>query len=449
MAMIFIECGTSMASPFNTGIQRVVRNIVRESETMGSLLGHQCIQVSFIGRDFHLHEQTAPLLGISRTSWKIRFFRFGVKVYRSIKHLIPLSIHKKILQGVTALERIRQSWGKKTQLPLSIREILSSQISNKTTSAGTASPPILLLLDSTWNMGFWPAVDKFRAAGGHVSAVLYDLIPFTHPDTVEEHTRKAHTSWWLEAPMHLDSVICISKTVRDQYLLWQGEKRLVRRLLPEQVGYFYLGSELNTDHHDGNDKIDIVPGNDPYFLVVGSIEPRKNHAVILDAFDELWSQDIPVNLTIVGSHGWKSEALLKRVANHPMLDKRLFLFRSTTDTELAQLYSKTAGLIIASIAEGFGLPIVEAFQRGAQVICSDIPVFKEIAGQRAIYFDPSNHTELAGKLSTIAQNTLANPSRPRDQASWLTWHESTAQLLHQLVHQHESMTPTATAGLST
>ena len=434
MAVIFIECGTSMASPFNTGIQRVVRNIVRESEVLGPLLGHQCSQVSFIGRNFHLHEQIDSSLRISRTSWKIRFFGFGTKIYRSVKHLIPPSIHKKILQGVTALDRIRQSWGKKTQLPPSIQEILSRHTSDKTTSAVAASPPILLLLDASWNMKFWPAVDKFRAAGGHVSAVLYDLIPFTHPDTVEEHTRKAHTSWWLEAPMHLDSVICISKTVRDQYLLWQEEKRLAHRLQPEQVSYFYLGSELNASHHDGNHQIDIVPGNEPYFLVVGSLEPRKNHAVILDAFDELWSQGTAINLVIVGSHGWKSEALLKRVANHPMLDKKLFLLRRTTDSELTHLYSKTAGLIIASIAEGFGLPIVEAFQRGAQVICSDIPVFREIAGQRAIYFDPNDHTDLAEKLSILAQNTLVNSSTPRDKASWLTWRESTAQLLHQLVH---------------
>ena len=434
MAVIFIECGTSMASPFNTGIQRVVRNIVRESEVLGPLLGHQCIQVSFIGRNFHLHEQSNSSPQMSRASWKIRFFRFGTKIYRSFKHLIPPSIHQKILQGVTALDRIRQSWGKKTQLPPSIQEILSRHTSDKTTSAVAASPPILLLLDASWNMKFWPAVDKFRAAGGHVSAVLYDLIPFTHPDTVEEHTRKAHTSWWLEAPMHLDSVICISKTVRDQYLLWQEEKRLAHRLQPEQVSYFYLGSELNASHHDGNHQIDIVPGNEPYFLVVGSLEPRKNHAVILDAFDELWSQGTAINLVIVGSHGWKSEALLKRVANHPMLDKKLFLLRHATDTELAQLYSKTAGLIIASIAEGFGLPIVEAFQRGAQVICSDIPVFREIAGQRAIYFDPNDHTDLAEKLSILAQNTLVNSSTPRDKASWLTWRESTAQLLHQLVH---------------
>lgn len=433
MAVIFIECGTSMASPFNTGIQRVVRNIVRESEALGPLLGHQCIQVSFIGRNFHLHEQSNSSPQMSRASWKIRFFRFGTKIYRSFKHLIPPSIHKKILQGVTALDRIRQSWGNKTQLPPSIQEILSRQASDEATSAVAASPPILLLLDASWNMKFWPAVDKFRAAGGHVSAVLYDLIPFSHPDTVEEHTRKAHTSWWLEAPKHLDSVICISKTVRDQYLLWQEENRLAHRLSSEQVSYFYLGSELNASHHDGKDQIDIVPGNDPYFLVVGSLEPRKNHAVILDAFDELWHQGIAINLVIVGSHGWKSEALLKRVANHPMLDKKLFLLRRTTDTELTQLYSKTAGLIIASIAEGFGLPIVEAFQRGAQVVCSDIPVFREIAGQRAVYFDPSNHTELASNVMMVNKFTLANPEAPKDTILWLTWRESTEQLLQELL----------------
>jgi O-antigen biosynthesis alpha-1,2-rhamnosyltransferase len=436
MPLIFIECGTSLRSSFHTGIQRVVRNIVRESETLSPSLGCQCIQVSYKGSNFHLLQATDLTLPAPNVSFATRFFQSGVAIYRSFKRRVPPSVHQRILQTVTILQQIR--WIRwllvgKAQLPPTIHEILQNMRNSETTSIAAASPPILLLLDSTWNMRFWPAVDKFRAAGGLVSAVLYDLIPFTHPDTVEDHTRNAHTSWWLEAPKHIDSLICISKTVRDQYLLWQEQNSFVNRLSSEQVSFFYLGSELTTTQYPVNNERDALSRKNPFFLVVGSIEPRKNHTVILNAFDELWRQGLSINLVIVGSHGWKSETLLSRITNHPMLNQRLFLLRTTTDAELADLYNNTTGLIIASIAEGFGLPIVEAFQRGTRVICSDIPVFREIAGERAVYFDPNNHNELANKLDIVNQRAIINPQAQKDTLSWLTWRESTEQLLRELI----------------
>lgn len=432
MTIIFIECGTSLNSPFNTGIQRVVRNIVRESEMVGTEIGHQCIKVFFDGKNFRRLGNDSATDKPHHESWAKRSFNLLKDWYRLARPHISNRAHQQIVYIVNAIQRLFNKWGRSEKESPTIKQM--SLAHRKVNHQVKLDRPILLLLDSSWDMRIWPAINKFRASGGTVSAVLYDLIPFSHPDTVEEHTRNAHTEWWLEAPMHIDSVICISKTVRAQYLLWQDERHIARRLAPAQVKYFYLGSELVPDGSGDAVQMDLTSSKVPYFLSVGSIEPRKNHALILDALDELWSQGIFVNLVIVGSYGWKSEAFLERVANHPMLDKQLFLLRRTTDAELTHLYSKTAGLIIASIAEGFGLPIVEAFQRGAQVICSDIPVFREIAGQRAVYFDPKNHTELVSKIRMISQNTLANPSTPRDKASWLTWRESTAQLLHQLVH---------------
>jgi alpha-1,2-rhamnosyltransferase len=262
--------------------------------------------------------------------------------------------------------------------------------------------------------------------------VLYDLIPFTHPQTVEENTRIAHTLWWKQAPLHLDSVMCISQTVRAEFLQWQNQQKLAKQLTPEQVGYFYLGSELKTDF-DAPQVVHILLKNEPYFLVVGSIEPRKNHALILDAFELLWPDEGAPNLVIVGGHGWKTESLRSRMINHPLINKKLFLFERTNDAELACLYRNTAALVIASFAEGFGLPIVEAFQHGAKVICSDIPVFREIAFQRAVFFNVSSSMDLADKigqnLSHISPPSIINTKHPTE---WLTWEESSAQLFDRL-----------------
>jgi alpha-1,2-rhamnosyltransferase len=323
-------------------------------------------------------------------------------------------------------------------LGLTTKEFLTEK---KNISQGQAptSPSVLLLLDSSWDVNMWDAVDEFRAFGGRVCGVLYDLIPFTHPHTVEEYTCNLHTTWWKQAPLHMDSIMCISQTVRADYLLWQEEQELAKRLTSDQVGYFYLGSELNADF-DAHQVLNIFLKNEPYYLVVGSIEPRKNHALILDAFELLWLDLGAPNLVIVGGNSWKSESLVRRIKDHSLYNKKLFLFESTNDAELEFLYRNTAALIIASLAEGFGLPIVEAFQHGAKVICSDIPVFREIASQRAVFFDVSSSRDLAVKvgqnLSHISPSSIINTTDP---TKWLTWEESASQLFNRLFKCIESV----------
>ena len=428
MALIFIECGTSLRSEFATGIQRVVRNIVYEAELAGPKLGHECVNVRFDGRGFELislkNIQGPPTIGT-------RVFAKGTKYYRKIKFLVPAIIHGYILKVVAAAQRLLLLTKDPQQTFKS--SILSYDARNPI--GGKQAKPILLLLDSTWDMRVWEQVDEFKAAGGQVSAVLYDLIPFTHPETVENHTRKAHTTWWREAPLHLDSVVCISKTVRQQFIDWQNTTPLERRIPSTHVDYFYLGSDLRngTNHSAG-----AVTNADSinyglFFLVVGSIEPRKNHKTILDAFEILWRDDCPANLVIVGSHGWMSEDFLARVMSHPMRAKRLFLLRRATDTQLTLLYKDTLGLVIASVAEGFGLPIVEAFQHGTRVICSDIPVFREVAGDSATYFEATNPAALSAALLKIYRLPAGqlNQKSP-DFPARLTWDESATSLLEKL-----------------
>jgi alpha-1,2-rhamnosyltransferase len=174
--------------------------------------------------------------------------------------------------------------------------------------------------------------------------------------------------------------------------------------------------------------------NDPYFLVVGSIEPRKNHQTVLDAFELLWQEGRAANLVIVGGNGWKSEAFIQRVQRHPLSKKRLFLLRRATDAELMLLYSKTTALIIASIAEGFGLPIVEALQRGTKVICSDIPVFREIVGEHAAFFEVTSPEALAKAVAQSIDACEPSPSRSGTPTmQWLTWRESAEQLFSRVV----------------
>jgi glycosyltransferase involved in cell wall biosynthesis len=136
----------------------------------------------------------------------------------------------------------------------------------------------------------------------------------------------------------------------------------------------------------------------------------------------------------VGGYGWKSEGLINRITKHPRYGRNLYLIRDASDRDLNRLYNICSALIIASLAEGFGLPIVEAFNHGASVLCSDIPVFREVAGERAEFFDltdPTVLSKLVIKHAELFQNS--NHSRYNGGVAWLTWHQSAEQLFLRLV----------------
>lgn len=407
-----------MSSHVNTGIQRVVRNIISHIESVSGELGVDYCLVQFVNNTF---------LELNNAELPKTFLRMFLRVFDALactmfSKPIYYGLRNKF-KGCFKRLLIKDSGKDIYQILDCKRQILKDKAEDITCR------PILLLLDSTWDTNMWEVVDRFRNNGGHVCAVLYDLIPFTHPDTVEESTRIAHTKWWAEAPLHVDSIMCISQSVRDDYFVWQERQNLARKLVPEKVGYFHLGAELNQN----DPVIQILTSSEPTYLVVGSLEPRKNHAFILDAFEQLWQQEYVINLVIVGAFGWKSEELLNRIQNHPEYGHRLFLIRDASDRNLIALYDKSEALIIASVAEGFGLPIVEAFQRGTKVICSDIPVFREVAGDQAVYFDLASPASLALRVSESAGAIRRGSIQEKNVImKWITWRESTVQLLSRL-----------------
>jgi alpha-1,2-rhamnosyltransferase len=127
---------------------------------------------------------------------------------------------------------------------------------------------------------------------------------------------------------------------------------------------------------------------------------------------------------MVGKRGWLVDAFCDRVLQHPEFRNRLFWLEDCNDADLHYLYAQAAALIQASLAEGFGLPLIEAANSGTPVIASDIQVFREIGDASFSYFNPLDAESLARCIST----TLANPCAVAP-ISVLSWAESTAQLI--------------------
>ncbi|MBK9350609.1 MAG: glycosyltransferase family 4 protein [Sulfuritalea sp.] len=295
------------------------------------------------------------------------------------------------------------------------RPVRAAEAGSQLLALPVATGDILLLADSTWSStNVWPSVAEFRHRGGRVAMVVYDLIPMSHPQYYNRVVVNAYSRWIRGSLPFVDFYACISRFTERELLahlqgLGGGESRT-----PPCTGYFHLGSDLDLISAQGTpsqEVRDLAASGGPMFLAVGSLEPRKNIAFILDAFDRVWARMPDASLVIVGHNAWKIDKLIDRIRQHPRYGCGLHWLRDASDTDLEFLYAHSNALIFASVIEGFGLPIVEAMQRGLPVLCSDIPVFREIADGKAKLFSLATTDELVAAVARVASEQ-ANGTAP-------------------------------------
>ncbi len=405
MTILYIECGSTLRSPFYTGIQRVVRNIIDQKNVIeSSFPAVNCVLVEYRNKNFYFippHEKLPALEGTI-------FRNVLIKKFRKLGAHLPEKIYKTLVNFTHRISDRLKERGPTIEV---------AQKHNPSEKS------VLLLLDATWNNDMWSEVARFRAAGGSVCAVLYDLIPFTHPETVEKKTKDQHTSWWINAVKSIDSVICISKAVRNDFYEWK-EKNITNTSPIIVADYFYLGAEIGYE----DPLIKIIGLKFPFFLMVGSIEPRKNHSLVVDVFDSLWASGSDVSLVICANNSWNSEEFISRIRSHKEFNQRLFMIEKASDRDLVYLNRSCCAVIMASFAEGFGLPIVEAMALGAKVICNDIPVFREIGSDGVSYFSFNDRDSLAQKIHTHISEWISPVDIKKTSPYWITWSDSAIML---------------------
>jgi len=275
-----------------------------------------------------------------------------------------------------------------------------------------------------------------RSQGVKVFFIVYDLLPILLPKYTDNEIAENFTEW-LETIIQGDGAICISESVASDMRNWV-KKHDPEKVSSFNISWFHLGADIensifSSNKLEGADSILGTLHKKTSFLMVGTVEPRKRHAQTLSAFEQLWAEGVDSNLVIVGSEGWKVESLINRIRHHPELGKRLFWLEGINDEYLEKVYGASSCLIAASEGEGFGLPLIEAAQHKLPIIARDIPVFKEVAGQYAYYFNNDNSAKVlvdAVKGWLVLNKKDKHPKS--DEMSWLTWEESSEQLVFQL-----------------
>ena len=249
----------------------------------------------------------------------------------------------------------------------------------------------ILLLDL--NFDFYKANEykSLRERNIPIITNLYDVLPVSHPEWFPPLAAEKFFIPWLTNVLKVSSDIIVNSesTLKDLKSLdcFSSYSGLIHVAPLDVSGDLILKS------------LKRVKGQT---LIVGTIEPRKGHEDVLNAFDNLRNQHPELTLHIAGRQGWMVESLVDRIRHHPMLNRSLFWYSDCSDTELKTLYAESEITIIASKGEGFGLPLIEASRNGSCVIARDIPVFREIGSDYANFFatDSSNLSEIWHKVLT-------------------------------------------------
>ncbi len=377
--IIFILCTEVYSSALNTGIQRVVRNILRQAELAGGKLDYKIQPIIFKNNRFE------PVL--------------MKEIFQPKNKRVAQNGVIKFIRAIFWNQRLDRYWSHQGNILL--------------------IPDACHLIDKN----FWSAIIDFKLKLGSVQSIIYDLIPITHPQVVA-FSVGFFKKWVDDVLKYSTQIITVSKFTADEVKKY-GEKNNLKSLPP--ISHFYLSSNLDlmTSSHQLPPMVRLFKKNYPIFIVVGSIEPRKNFHFILDALDLFWQKGGSAGLIIIGKEGWMNEDIIDRIKNHREYERRLFLVRDASDDDLKFAYKNAAGLIFASIVEGFGLPIIEAQQYGLPVFCSNIPVFREIATGRATFFDLNSPANLSNCLVDYCRNY---PDNLRSKFDWPTWQESTERL---------------------
>lgn len=279
-------------------------------------------------------------------------------------------------------------------------------------------------------------IQAMRHHGVQVKFVVYDLLCVLMPQYFVPGAAETFNQW-LETIIESDGAVCISEAVAGELDNWIKENRPAG---PRQfkIDWFHLGADLDTTNHtrglptDASTTLDSLRAR-PTFLMVGTLEPRKGHAQVLDAFGQLWKSGNAINLVIVGKQGWLVDDLVARLRAHPGLNKRLFWFEGISDEYLEKIYAASTCLIAASYGEGFGLPLIEAAQHKLPIIARDIPVFREVAGEHAYYFDATSPEELCRSVKSWLDLYRRDAHPKSDAMPWLKWRESASVLLGNLI----------------
>ena len=229
------------------------------------------------------------------------------------------------------------------------------------------------------SLGAW-----VRRSGVRAVFLIHDLIPIVHPEYCRPGEAAKHRRRMANALDCAFGIIGNSQATLDDLVDFAD---VTGRAVPPSVSAPIAGAPRPSG-------ILARQFERPHFVTVGTIEGRKNHVLLLQIWRKLVAAQGPAAplLVIIGQRGWEAENAIAMLERATDLRGHVLEFGRCSDDELIGLLAGARALLMPSFAEGFGLPVAEALELQVPVIASDLPVFREFAGDIPAYLDPLDGT---------------------------------------------------------
>ena len=272
--------------------------------------------------------------------------------------------------------------------------------------------------------------------------MVYDCIPALLPEHCAAGLSSEFAAWFAGACVHADAMLAISDRTRDDAL------RLRRRLLPGAADIPVTVLPLHAGPLLPEPAAASAPlRRRPYVLFVATVESRKNHLLVFNAWLSLirrhGAEAVP-DLVCVGKRGWLADAPFALLAGSRTLRDRVFVLHDIPDTELDALYRHCLFTVFNSHYEGWGLPVTESIGHGKVPIVADNSSLRQAGGEAALFFASGSEPELAARLEAMLFDEgfrAAQEAKLRASPPLRRWGELAADLAAALATVPEAATP--------
>lgn len=258
-------------------------------------------------------------------------------------------------------------------------------------------------MDGCWNHNLKRTYlyRTLKENGAKIYNFIYDLVPIKKPKFSHNNTTRNFITYIYAVLQYSDLVMFDSRSAEKDFFEVKSAVKNTRNISSKVVK---LGSHIFEP--ENGKLVESVGGilNSKYLLFVGTLEPRKNQRLALDAFEKLAILYPDLNLVFVGRKGWNNDEFISRVESHPLLNKQLFWLQNIDDYNLNQLYKNAFICLYLSEYEGFGLPIAESLGIGKITITSNNSSMYEVGKEFADYLDYNAENECFDIVKTYIEN---------------------------------------------
>ena len=235
---------------------------------------------------------------------------------------------------------------------------------------------------------------KLKNRSVRLITLIHDIIPVRFPQFMAPHTLLKFMEFIVAEMTYADDIVVTTEAVKNDLTALFDELEMRRK----PVHVIPLGADFTSDgkteENSADEDIITKLSGRRFLLTVSTIEPRKNHKVIVDAYMKKIAS-LDTDIVFVGHIGWESEELMERMRLDSRFGNGIYVLEGVNDATLAKLYSMAYMVVFPSYAEGYGLSTIEAMIKGVPVICSDLPVMREVGGRFCDYFPADDPDALA------------------------------------------------------